>query len=73
MNTGIQTELDRVQEALRRDDLTNKEYCELYAVQQALSWATNPDLAASPFETVMNGKVQPPVWENDLPMDTQAG
>ena len=71
MNDTIQSELEKVQKRLTDDALTDKQYCELYAVQQALSWAHDPESAAAPLEIVMSGKIQPPVREEIEFMDTQ--
>jgi hypothetical protein len=56
----IQTELDRVSERLRQEMGTSGLYCQLYAAQQALSWAVNPESAGAPLEVIVGGKVQPP-------------
>lgn len=55
----IQSELDRVSERLRQEMGAAGLYCQLYAVQQALSWALNPEGAAAPFDVIVGGKVQP--------------
>lgn len=48
----LQRELDRVQCALR--DPSNKDqYDELYAAQQALAWASEPNGYASPMKMLM--------------------
>jgi hypothetical protein len=63
MNGLIQEELDRAGAALRSGALTDKQYCEIYAIQQALFWAAEPQSVNSPVDTVMEGKVQPPIRE----------
>lgn len=47
----IQRELDRLSAALRADPQSN-DYDRLYAAQQALSWATDPDGFASPMKHI---------------------
>ena len=47
----IQRELDRIGEALRADPQSN-DYDRLYAVQQALAWATDPSNYASPMKHI---------------------
>ncbi len=54
----IKREHDRIAVELRKP-LSDDRYTQLYAAQQALGWAMFPDAFASPYETVMNGKVQP--------------
>ena len=56
MEARIEQELNRIQDSLHTN-ITEKQYCELYAAQQALVWADNPDIAKSPFDTVMQGSV----------------
>ena len=57
----LQSELDRVKEKLwRHQSITDKQYCEMYAIQQALTWALDPASAAPPFDVVMDHKVWPP-------------
>ena len=62
----IQSELDRIAVELR-NPVTDSRYATLYAAQQALAWVASPDESMSPYETIMNGKVQP------LIPDTQEG
>ena len=62
----IQSELDRVSERLRQEMGAAGLYCQLYAVQQALSWALNPEGAAAPFDVIVGGKVQPLTREKKL-------
>lgn len=63
MEPDIQSELTKTRDLLNDPTLPDKQYCELYAVQQALSWVQNPNLAAAPVGVVMNGMVQPLVKE----------
>ena len=64
MKADIQTELVRVKKALTHGGvLTDKQYCELYAVQQALAWALDPEGADEPYDVVMDGLVQAPIRE----------
>lgn len=46
----IQTELDRISERLRSHPHPN-EHAGLFAAQQALEWARNPNGFRSPFDT----------------------
>ena len=62
----IQSELDRVSERLRQEMGAAGLYCQLYAAQQALSWALNPEGAAAPFDVIVGGKVQPLTREKKL-------
>ena len=48
----LQRELGRVQRALR-DPLNKSRYAELYAAQQALAWASEPNGYASPVTMLM--------------------
>ena len=54
----IERELDRIAVGLR-SPITDDRYTNLYAAQQALSWALFPSECMSPYEAVINGKVQP--------------
>jgi hypothetical protein len=54
----IERELNQVINAMSLP-LGDKQYCHLYAVQQALSWALDPTAFASPLATVLNSKIQP--------------
>ena len=47
----IQRELDRIGEALRNNPDAN-DYDQLYAAQQALAWATDPDGFAAPMKQI---------------------
>lgn len=55
----IQNELEKIKGSLVDEHTTREQYSELYVVQQALSWVLNPELAAPPYDVIMNGKVQP--------------
>ena len=59
----IQSELDRIAAKLR-DPIPDDRYISLYAAQQALAWVASPDEFTSPYETIMNGKVQPLIPDN---------
>ena len=54
----ISEELERIERALREPQ-TDERYCQLYAAQQALVWALNPDAFASPYSTIQRGLVRP--------------
>lgn len=53
MEERLQQERDRIQSALLDSTTTTQQYQQLYAAQQALAWAQNPQIARSPFDTVM--------------------
>lgn len=57
--TEIKKELEKIESSLINSSLTREQYLELYAVQQALSWVLDSELAAAPYDVVMSGKVQP--------------
>ncbi len=52
----VARELDRIREALnaRRADQTTDEYRQLYAAQQALSWALEPIGFRAPCDTILD-------------------
>lgn len=45
----IQRELERISLALNQDNIGTERQGRLYAVQQALSWAVDPDMFRSPY------------------------
>jgi hypothetical protein len=51
----IQRELDRIGNALRQPQ-PGREYAELYAAQQALVWALEPDGFKSPYDMLVNAR-----------------
>lgn len=55
----IKNELNRCKSILSSEKENDLRYMLIYAVQQALEFALNPMEAASPVDTVLNGKVQP--------------
>lgn len=57
----IQRELDRIS-ALLREPLPADRFCQLYAVQQALSWALEPEGFALPSAVVTEGRAIPLTW-----------
>jgi hypothetical protein len=57
--TAIKQELEKIESSLINSSLTREQYLELYAVQQALTWVLDSELAAAPYDVVMSGKVQP--------------
>lgn len=64
----IERELERISEAVRArqgENANTDEYRQLYAAQQALSWALDPTGFRAPFDTVMGIPV--------APVDCQAG
>jgi len=54
----IEIEMKRINKALL-DKLGSPEYDRLYAAQQALAWALNPDLAKSPYDMIMGTQEVP--------------
>lgn len=51
--SNIQSELDRISEALRaKGGNEDGQYAQLYAAQQALSWALEPEGFKSPYDLV---------------------
>lgn len=58
----IERELERISEAVRArqaDQSNTEEYRQLYAAQQALSWALEPDGFRAPYDMVMDTPVRP--------------
>lgn len=53
MDERITQELDRIHTALLDTKITAKQHDQLYAAEQALSWVSGPQMARSPYETVM--------------------
>ncbi len=52
----IERELERISEAVRArqaEQSDTDEYRQLYAAQQALSWALEPDGFRAPYETIL--------------------
>ena len=60
----ISRELGRLEAALHEPQTADR-YCQLYAAQQALAWALEPNGIAAPYDAIQRGRVQPPT-------DTQA-
>lgn len=65
----VQRELDRISRALHEPHSAER-YAQLYAAQQALSWAMEPTGFRSPYDTVMDieadqedclARIRPPV------------
>lgn len=54
----VKRELESVKAAMRTTPEPDK-WCQLYAVQQSLAWALEPDGFASPTDTVLNDRVIP--------------
>lgn len=53
----IATERDRVNAALASGEVSASQHDQLYAVQQALCWVDDPEMARSPFDTVTQGPI----------------
>ena len=56
----MQAEADRIAVALRKPNVAPDVYCQLYAAQQALCWAIDPEMAGAPLKVIMTGKVYAP-------------
>ncbi len=54
----MQRELERIERGLREPQ-SSERYCQLYAAQQALSWALEPSGFALPYDTIVSGRVRP--------------
>jgi hypothetical protein len=50
----IERELERIRGALRQTDQASEEYRQLYAAQQALSWALEPIGFRAPCDTILD-------------------
>lgn len=55
----IARELDRIREKLL-ELKSGEKYDQLYAAQQALAWALDPEAANSPYKTIMRGTQEGP-------------
>jgi len=55
----INRELEKIATALLEGQ-PPKRYSELYAAQQALSWANDPEHFASPLVTILEGRIVAP-------------
>ena len=54
----IERELEKISVAMQ-GDVADERYCQLYAAQQALVWALDPQSYAAPSVTIKDGKIQP--------------
>ena len=54
----LQRELDRIQRALRQPQIADR-YRDLYAAQQALAWALEPDAFRSPYDFAVSAPIEP--------------
>jgi len=50
----IERELERIREALRQADQATDRYRQLYAAQQALSWALEPIGFRAPYDAIVD-------------------
>ena len=48
----VERELGRISDRLRQPSLPEDEYEKLYAAQQALSWALDPEGYRSPYDSI---------------------
>ena len=55
----IARELDRISSRLREPILPDGEYEKLYAAQQALSWALEPEGFRSPYDSITGIPAEP--------------
>jgi hypothetical protein len=55
----MNAELKQISHELHSKAISSNRYCQLYAMQQALTWVVNPNIAMSPYKTVMTGKIIP--------------
>ena len=51
----ISAELSRIESELRTNQKKTKIWCQLYAAQQALTWALTPNGFASPSKVILRG------------------
>ena len=51
----ISAELSRIESELRTNQKKTKIWCQLYAAQQALTWALTPNGFASPSKAILRG------------------
>ncbi len=57
----IQNERDRIAKALNSGELSDNQYCEMYAIQQALDWVWDENTFASAYGLVIEEKIRPPL------------
>jgi hypothetical protein len=55
----VQRELARIERALHAPN-SGERYGQLYAAQQALTWALDPESVATPLKVIDGGLVTPP-------------
>ncbi len=55
---SLEQELNRIDTALNDHGINRDQWCQLYAVRQAMLWVQGA-FAAAPFDVVMSQKVQP--------------
>lgn len=53
----IKMELESISHKLHSKTISSGRYGQLYAMQQALTWVINPNIAMSPYKTAMTGKI----------------
>lgn len=66
-NELIETELAKIQNLLVAGDVSERQYEQLYAAQQALAWALNEQGAKGPVATILQGGVSAPIQSTSLP------
>lgn len=64
--TDIEREIQRVSEAIMVETDPQR-WAALFSIQQSLQWVVCPNVAASPVDVVLSGRVQVPT---DIPVKT---
>jgi hypothetical protein len=54
----VERELGKITQAMAMPQEADR-YCQLYAAQQALAWASDPSAFAAPSAVIVGGLVQP--------------
>jgi len=67
----IDRELEQIEAALHEPQ-TGERYGQLYAAQQALKWATEPQGFATPLDTIQQDRVQSPTDILEAPVGCSA-
>lgn len=59
----LKKEREEISRLLNSDFVSDDQYMQLYAAQQALAWLEDSDIAASPHKVIMQGKVSLPLHD----------